>query len=98
MALVKYTISVVKKNPLLKIKVTGIYNEKAQDIYYRNPITGGWERIEGEGEKTGLVGSQDLTVDFIKKMTYNLKTLADRFYEESKDLFGSSIGRVSRYS
>lgn len=97
MALTKYTISVVKENPLLKIKVTGIYNERDQNFYYHNPLTGAWERMQDGGGKESPAANQGLSVEFLKKMTYCLKNLADRFYEESKDLFGSPICRVSRY-
>ncbi|NLW58759.1 MAG: hypothetical protein GX073_00215 [Firmicutes bacterium] len=96
MALIKYTISVVKENPLLKIKVTGIYNEKGQDIYYQNPITGGWARIPGGEENGNLVATQGLSVEFVKKLVSCLKNLADRFYEESKDFFGGPVCRDRR--
>ena len=86
MALIKYTISVVKENPLLKIKVTGIYNEKGQDIYYQNPITGGWARIPGGEENGNLVATQGLSVEFVKKLVSCLKNLADRFTKRARIL------------
>lgn len=96
MAIIKYSISVVKRDPLLKIKVTGIYNEKDQDIYYRNPVTGSWERIQGEVAEEGAGANQGLSLEFLKNITCRLKHLADRFYEDSKELFGGAVREVRR--
>ncbi|MBA2134173.1 hypothetical protein [Capillibacterium thermochitinicola] len=97
MAPIKYTIAVVKRNPLLKIKVTGIYNGKDQNFYFQNPLTGAWEKMQSGGEQEISATNQGLSVECLKKLTYCLKNLADRFYEESKDLFGGSICGESRY-
>ncbi|NLM37907.1 MAG: hypothetical protein GX202_07255 [Firmicutes bacterium] len=97
MAPIKYTIAVVKRNPMLKIKVTGIYNGQDQNFYFQNPLTGAWERMQGGGGEETTPTNQGLSVEFLKKLTSCLKNLADRFYEESKDLFGGSFCRESRY-
>lgn len=91
MAAVKYSISVVKRDPLVKIKVTGVYNENDQYFYYRNPIKGCWERIPGGSAKERLTDDHSASVELFKKITYRLKNLADKFYEESKELFGCSV-------
>ena len=96
MAAVKYSISVVKRDPLLKIKVTGIYNENDQGFYYRNPITGCWQQIKGEVKRECQPDRKGSSFEVLKKITYCLKTLADKFYEEYKELFGGTTQWVKR--
>ncbi|NLY91497.1 MAG: hypothetical protein GX081_07825 [Firmicutes bacterium] len=90
MAAVKYSISFLKKDPLLKIKVTGIYHEKDQYFYYRNPVTGCWQRIKGTVKKERLLEKNISSLEGIKKVINSLKKLADKFYEENKVLFGGT--------
>ncbi|HHT47747.1 MAG TPA: hypothetical protein GXZ98_00425 [Firmicutes bacterium] len=96
MGAIKYSISVVKRDPLLKIKVTGIYNENDQYFYYQNPITGCWQRIKGEVKRGWLPERKGLPLEVLKKITYRLKSLADTFYEENKELFDGTTQWLRR--
>ena len=95
---VKYSISVVKRDPLVKIKVTGVYNENDQFFYYRNPVTGYWQKILGVWDKQQSQDNLSPTLELFKKVTCRLKNLTDRFYEDSKELFGGSVGDLKQNS
>ena len=84
---VKYSISVLKRDPLVKIKVMGIYNENDQ-YYYRNPVTCCWQKIMEEASWECSTEKMASAFESFKRITCRLKNIADRFYEESKDLFG----------
>ena len=87
---IKYSISVVKRDPLVKIKVTGVYNEKDQ-YYYRNPVTGCWQKILEEWNREGVTGNGRSLMELFMMLTCRLKNLADNYYEDSKELFGRSV-------
>lgn len=93
MAEIKYSISVLKNDPQVKIKVTGIYNQKFEHFYYRNPITGRWRQVKDQ--LYGKFYDQSLMALF-KNITYTVKNLADRFYEDSKELFDDHQQRLSK--
>ncbi len=82
---IKYSISVLKNNPLVKIKVTGIYNQNFAQFYYRNPVTGRWCLIQDELDAD--TNQEQSLLALFKKITCTVKNLADRFYEDSKELF-----------
>ena len=92
---VKYSISVVKSDPPVKIKVTGVYNENDQ-YYYRNPVTCCWQKIQGEGNSESSGEHLLSSLALFKKIAYRLKKIADRFYEDSKELFGGSGGDLKQ--
>ena len=94
MAEIKYSISVLKNNPLVKIKVKGIYNPNFAQFYYRNPITGGWCQVQDQ-LGTNEFQEQSLMTLF-KNITYTVKNLADRFYEDSKELFDDRQRRLTK--
>lgn len=95
---VKYSISFLKKDPLLKIKVTGVLREKDEYFYYRNPVNGCWQRIKGAVKKEWCAEKNGLPWERVKKVIYSLKNLADHFYEENKFLFGEGAQLVRRFS
>lgn len=98
MAVVKYSISFLKRDPLLKIKVTGIFHEKDQYFYYRNPVTGCWQRIKGAVKKERAAEKNGLSWERMKKVIYALKILSDNFYEENKFLFGGTTQWMGNFS
>jgi hypothetical protein len=86
---------VLKRDPLVKIKVTGVYNENDQ-YYYRNPVTGCWQKILGEANRELLAENLASPLELFKKIACRLKKIADGFYEDSKELFGGSMGNINQ--
>ena len=80
----------LKKDPLLKIKITGIYNQNYQHFYYRNPVTGCWSQVGDDCNQDSNKGNLNDHFDLFKNIAFKVKKIADRFYEDSKELFGKS--------
>ena len=84
---IKYMISIVKQNPLIKIKVTGIYRHGFEHFYYRNPVTGRWRQLIDEPKEV-LVKGNSSKLCILQDIARKGKNLADKFYNDLKELLG----------
>lgn len=90
---IKYSVSVVKKDPLIKIKVTGIYKHgSCEHFYYRNPITGRWRQLIDEPREATINGNSN-KLGILQDIAWKGKNLADKFYEDLKELLGELRGK-----